>query len=407
MLVVFVLAGCSAAALVALSTSTSGDYSLHGAVAGDNAGPAISALIHGDLSTFIARQPLMGLSSILIRLPAAGLAAVTHAGPIGTYRLGALACVLPAGVLSGWMIHQAGANIPALAAAVLAATIVLASPAASEAIGVGHPEEILASVLATGAVLAATTGQPRSAAVMLGLAIGTKQWALLAAAPVLLAVPHRRLRTAALAGSVAVLLTAVAPLADPSAFAQAGAAVGAGHLANPLSVWFPLGARMSNLAAGASVITAHRLPLGLTRSAAAAIALAFAVGVLVLIGLRRRARGGAVDPLALLALLGLLRCVADPTPLQYYLLDLLVPLAVWEAVRLRRLPLTASLATGAVALTAGGMLHAAPSILNVVSLAWAVALGSYLVHCAFPALAGDPTVNAPAVARSTDVRLVQ
>jgi hypothetical protein len=382
-----------------------GDYNLHGAVAGDNAGPAINALIHGDLSTFIARQPLMGMTSILIRLPAAALAAVMHASPLGAYRWGALACLLPGGVLSGWMVHQAGPSTTARLAALLAAASVLASPAASEAVGIGHPEEILASVLATGAVLAATTRHHRSAAVLLGLAIGTKQWALLAAGPVLLALRHQRLKTATVAGSVGALLTVAAPLAGPSAFAQAGAAVGSGHFTDPFSVWWSVGARMSRTP-GAVVVSAHRLPFGLTRSAAAAIALGVAIAVLVLIDLRRRTRSRDVDALALLALLGLLRCVADPVPLQYNFVDLLIPLAVWEAVRLRRLPVTAYVAMGVVWLTAGGAIQAAPSVLSVLSLAFAVTLGSYLTCCAFPGRARGVIVDAAAIAPDRDMGLM-
>jgi len=54
-------------------------------------------------------------------------------------------------------------------------------------IAVGHPEEVLASTLGAAAVIAAGYRRPGLAGVTLGLAIGTKQWALLAAPPVLLA----------------------------------------------------------------------------------------------------------------------------------------------------------------------------------------------------------------------------
>src|SRR5438067_2043871 len=86
-----------------LAAPTSGDYAIHSPVAGDNAGPAIDALIHGHLGSFIGHQPLMGLTSIVLRAPFA--AAVTALG--GTerlaYSLGAMACLLPLMLLAAWM----------------------------------------------------------------------------------------------------------------------------------------------------------------------------------------------------------------------------------------------------------------------------------------------------------------
>ncbi len=77
---------------------------------------------------------------------------------------------------------------------------------------------------------------------------------------------------------------------------------------------------------------AHILPLGLTRSQAAATALVVAATAIWIYA--RRGRGGRlpkVDPLALLALCGLLRCVTDPTPLAYNFVAVVIPLALWEA----------------------------------------------------------------------------
>ncbi len=156
--------------------------------------PRSATSIHGHVSAFFAHQPLMGLTSILLRLPFAGLASVAHAGALTGYRLGALACVLPAGLLAGWMLQRAAPTTKALAAAILAAGVVVAGPATSQAVVLGHPEEVLASTLATGAVLAAVMRRPLLAATMLGLAIGTKQWALLAAPPVLVAAGGERVK---------------------------------------------------------------------------------------------------------------------------------------------------------------------------------------------------------------------
>src|SRR5438045_6712180 len=94
------LAGGGLVAQLALSSPTAGDYSSRAPVAGDNAGPAIDALIHGHLSSFIAHQPLMGLASIILRAPLAGLAEMLGGGSRLVYGLGALACLLPAVLLA-------------------------------------------------------------------------------------------------------------------------------------------------------------------------------------------------------------------------------------------------------------------------------------------------------------------
>ena len=114
-----------------------------------------------------------------------------------------------------------------------------------DAIHLGHPEEVLAAVLATGAVLAAIRGRRGWAAVLLGLAVGTKQWAVLAAIPVLLALDDHRFATAVRAAGLALLLTAVLPIADPRAFARADSVVGGLNFTDPFSLWWPLGSRIT------------------------------------------------------------------------------------------------------------------------------------------------------------------
>ena len=69
------------------------------------------------------------------------------------------------------------------------------NPANLHAIGDGHPEEILGAALCVAALISAS--EDRSLLVtgtLLGLAVGTKQWALLAIGPVLLAAPRGRIR---------------------------------------------------------------------------------------------------------------------------------------------------------------------------------------------------------------------
>ena len=181
-LAVVAFAGAGAAAVVLITRSSSmGDYRIAGPVAGDNPGPAITALAHLHLGALASNQPLMGLTSILLRAPLVALTSLLGGGDVLAYRLGAIACLVPAGLLAGWLVARRGATSRERLAGAFGAILVLASPAAVQAIQLGHPEEVLAIALATAAVLAAVRGRATPAAILLGLAVGTKQWALLAA----------------------------------------------------------------------------------------------------------------------------------------------------------------------------------------------------------------------------------
>jgi len=382
------LAGGAAVTQLTLSTTGMGDYASNRPVAGDNAGPAIDALIHGHISSFVSHQPLMGLTSLILRAPFAGAAALLGGGSQLAYGLGALACLLPLVLLAAWVVGRRGLTNPQRLAGAIAAGMMLVGPATAEAAHIGHPEEVLAATLATAAVLVALRGRTGWSWLLLGLAVGTKQWALLAAPCVLLALPERRVATAIKAGALALVLSATLPLADPAAFARADSAVGGIGFADPFSLWWPLGSPLSIPAHAAFAPTAHLLPFGLTRSAAAAFGLVIALGSVWLYWSRSGDRRARIDPLALLALCGLARCLTDPDPLQYNFVALLIPLAAWEAVELGRLPLATALALGAgallnrgsVALNAGGGVHLTPAVLSALSISWTVILGCYLAR---------------------------
>jgi Glycosyltransferase family 87 len=376
-----VLVACAVTTLVALSTSSTGDYQTHGVVGGDNAGPAIAALLHANIAGYFAHQPVIGLTSIVLRLPFAGLASLLGAGELEVYRLGAAACLLPLGMLAAWLVVDRRSERFGRLPGLLAAAVLLLSPAVADAVHAGHPEEVLAGVLATGAVIAATRGHSRWAAVMLGLAVGAKPWALIAAPAVLMATPGQRLRTAAIAGGLAAVLAGTAPLADPAGFFRTLHGEGATHLVNAFSLWWPLSSSV-HLASGV-VAPARLLPLGMTRSTASVVGSAVALPLLTLGWARARRRGGACDALALLALLGIVRCAVDPTHLEYYYVAALIPLAAWEVVGLGRLPLLTVLATVAVALSFGGSFQATPAALSAASIAATLILVGYLAHLTF------------------------
>jgi hypothetical protein len=383
------LLGAATAAQLSLSAASSGDYQVGRPVAGDNAGPAINALVHGHISTFVSHQPLMGLTSLLLRAPFVGAIALFGGGDLQAYRVGALACLLPLVALGSWLAGRSGINSRQRVAGMTAAAIVLIGPATAEAVQVGHPEEVLAATLATGAVLAAMRGRTGWTWLLLGLAVGTKQWTLLAGPCVLLALPDRRMATAVKAGALALALSATLPLADPSAFGAAGSAVGGIGFTDPFSLWWPAGPPFDIPAHAAFAPTAHLLPFGIPRSFAAAFGLVLAFGGLWLYRSRSGDRTRQLNPLALLAFCGLARCLTDPDPLQYNYVALLVPLAAWEALELGRLPLVTALAAGTMALLttgsaafhAGEGVHLTPAILSAISIVGGLLLACYLARC--------------------------
>jgi hypothetical protein len=389
------LVACGLLAYAVLSSPASGDYLVSAPVGADNAAPAITALSHGDLAGFLAAQPLMGLLSLLIRAPLAALTSALGGSELAVYRAGALVCLLPAGMLAARRMADAlrardsRSLLMATAGGAVVAATLLISPPVLGAVRAGHPEEVLAATLAAAALLAAYRGRPILAGILLGAGIGTKDWALIGALPVLIALPAGRRRASLLAaGAVALALSAPPALLDPGAFARAAHALGRTHLVNALSAWWPLGTRSAALPAGAPLI--RILPTPLTKGVALPLGLAVAVAVaLVLLavaahpGSRLRARGRAVDAFALLCLLAVVRCVADTGPVEYYYVALVVPLAVWESAILRRLPVVTVMALGAVWFTYGSGTALDARWLSALTLAWTGALACYLVFRAF------------------------
>jgi hypothetical protein len=349
--VVIGLGACAAVVWNLTHLYGSGDYQPAAHVIGDNAGPAVAALAHGHPGRVISVQPLMGLVSLVWRAPFVALGSALGGGDRLIYALGCAACLLPALGLIAWLVRRADSPRRTLAAAV-AAAVMVAGPATIHATHVGHPEEVLATVLATGAVISASANRRGWAAVLLGLAIGSKQWALLATPCVLVALPDHRAAVAVRAGLIAAAAIVVLPLASPAAFAHADASVGNLRTSDPFSVWWPVSPRPFG---AVHAFTARFLPLNLTRSEAAAFALVLAGAVLYAYGRRVGAgRMPPVDGLALLALLGLLRCVCDPDPLTYNFVAAVIPLVVWEAGVRRRLPVVSVAAWGLFALLPSG-----------------------------------------------------
>lgn len=352
-----------------------------------DAGPPIAALAAGDVGAYFDASPLLGSFSLLLRAP---LAALAGADTLLEYRLGAFALLLGAGLLAVALERLMARRGQPLAARLVAAGLIVVNPVTAEALSFGHPEEFLGAALAVGAVLAATRDRPLAAGLLLGLALATKQWALIAFLPALMAAPAARLRLGAVAIAVAAVLTLPSLVASPSSFATAtenaaGFSFNAGDRVTALNVWFPFAeARFIEVpdGVGTALVEKRSLPTGFVGATHIGIVL-LALPLSALWWFRRRpgAPGGASaeDALLLLALLLLLRCVLDPWDNQYYHAPFLASLAAWEGLRRRGLPVLTMLVATAMWLSFDQLApRSGEGITTALYLGWALPAVAWL-----------------------------
>jgi glycosyl transferase family 87 len=333
--------GVLATALSLLNTST-GDYP-------NDAGPTIGALLDGHVGAALAGQHLMGSLSILVRLPFAALAELAGGGELLAYQLGSIPCVAAAGVLglaiARWMERRGASPVACIATIVFT----MANPLVRDALVLGHPEEILGGALCVGAVLAALRGHSARAGLLLGLALATKQWALIAVLPVLAAAPTRRLRVIVVAGAVAAALTVPLIAGNLSGFSDTTRqAAWGGQSVNPWNVLWPLAGsedRVISIGDEERVVTVRVLPTWVAHLTHPLI-VALAVPLTAAWWFSRRRTPD--DVLALLALLFLVRCLLDPVDNAYYHVPFLLSLTAWEGLTRRGLPIVSMLCTAAI-----------------------------------------------------------
>jgi hypothetical protein len=344
-----------------------------------DAGPALHPLINGDITTALGHQPAMGWFSILLRAPVVFFA--RHGGSLLEYRVGNVPCVLAMAVLGLWLVVQMQRRHAPLAACATVLALAVLSPMNLHALYDGHPEELLGAALCVAAVLAAASGRsPLAAGLLLGLALATKQWAILAAGPALLAAPRGRVQLAAVAIAVAGALTFVPVLAGPHhLLSPASTAARATIVAQPDTLWWPLGHIHRIVVAPGWVVEKSVIPVWLANISHPLIV---ALGVVLPVALLARTRRGAVrldTALALLALLFLLRCALDPMTVGYYHVPLLASLLALEALQRRGAPLLTLLSNVVLwVLVAHVRWGLEPGKVSAIYLAWAIPLAAYL-----------------------------
>jgi hypothetical protein len=334
--------------------------------------PAFAALVRGQLTEFLRLTPAYG-GSLVLRAPFALLPGLWGGGELAVYRMVALPCLLAAAALGVWLVAgMRRLGRPPLARGV-ALALCVANPLTLNALEVGHPEELLGGALCVAAVLLAARGRALWAGLLLGAAIANKEWALLALAPVLLALPARRVPCLLTAAGVAGALLAPPALVHAGAFVALtrATATPSSAIFQPWQIWWFLGHHGAVVrgtfgrvkpgyrtgpawtgAVSHPLIVATMVPLGWLlwwrqrrRRAAERVGGAAAQRAGRADLRREGAVAGEREALLLLALLLLARCMLDTWDTAYYMLPFLLALSAWECRGARGLPALALAST--------------------------------------------------------------
>jgi hypothetical protein len=325
----------------------------------DEAKPAFEALAHGHVSSFLRLAPAYG-GSLVERAPFALMPGLWGGGQLAVYRMVALPCLVAAAVFAVWLVaHMRTLGHSKLSRGV-ALGLCVANPLTLKAFELGHPEELLGACLCVTAVVLAGRDRPLWAAVLLGLAIANKEWALLAIGPVLVALPSKhRLLCLAGAGATAAAVLAPLMLAGSGGFATSATAAASTSTAifQPMQVFWFLG-HHSPLAGHLLGVVKREFRLAPTWIGRIShpLVIAVALPLTALLWRAERRHGADTSPngaaaglraawptnaLLLLALLLLLRCMLDTWDNVYYPLPFVLALLAWESVAVRRPPVLA------------------------------------------------------------------
>lgn len=365
------------AAWLAISAGPPADWKI-------DAQPAVEALAGGRVGDYLHAEALMGPFATLVQAP---FVAVSGASGAAAYPWAVFPCLLIAGLVGLYLARIAARRGAGWLPQALIAVLFLLNPLTFEAIENGHPEEILTAALVVAAVAAAVEHRSRRTAVLLGLAIASKQWAVIAILPALLALPTGRFRAAGGTAIVAAALFLPAIVASPSTFfgVQTQAA-GTGQVVTPWSAWYPAASTATEVyfvddeRLVAEVENAPQLADPLSHPLI--VLLAFAVPLAV--ASRRGLPLGGSEAFALLALVALLRCVLDPVDNLYYHAPLLLALIGWDAFSARGLPLRSLLGVGVTLLFWHAWHHLSdPGAFNAAYLTVTLALGLALLSSLF------------------------
>ena len=378
----FALLGALSLAWLGLIGFVWTDYELEAA-------PALDALTHGYVSLFLQLCPAYG-GSLIMRAPFALAAHGLGGGDVAVFRAVGLPCLLAGAVLGVSLAASLIARSAGRGTIAIVVGLCAANPITLRALDVGHPEELLGAALSAGAVLVALRGRPTWAGLLLGLAVANKAWALLAVGPVLLALPARRWWALGIAWGVAVAFMLPLLLAGPPSGQPGVHAASSGVIFQPWQVWWFFGSPGDAIRGADGLIKAgYRSPPGWVTPISHPLIVLVAVP-LSLLAWRRRS-----DPLLLLALLFVLRCLLDPWNTSYYALPAILALVTWEAMRTERPPVLALLLTMATWATWEWLVpRASADVEALVYLGWSLPFAALLAWRLYaPALPAIPALS--------------
>ena len=345
----------------------------------DEAWPAYVAFERDGMSGLLGATPAYSGFITIVGAPATLIVDAIWGGVnpaaesiAAVFRLTALPGIVLLAVLGAVLGSEARRRGASPAVVVLVVALSAGSPIAYQALLYGHPEDLIAAAGSVLAVLAARDGRTALAGVLLAAAIATKQWAVLAVLPAMLAAPRGALKIGLIAGAGAAAV--LVPLMFNAPEGNHAPLLTSGSLFHPHAVWWPLGipAPADFTAAGHGELTAPAWLPPIPHPLIVLLALPLAALWW------RRADRDKDDALALLALLFLERCALDPWNLVYYHLPLVLALVAWEVRSGRRVPVLALATTLAVWLsfvTYDARTGYGPFL---VYFAWALPLALYL-----------------------------
>jgi hypothetical protein len=393
--------GCAAMAWLGLYGFAWNDYETE-------ARPAFTALTHGHVLEFMQLVPAYG-GSLIERAPFALIPGLWGDGALAVYRAVAVPCLLATAMLGVWLVARMRGEGRSRLARAVALGVCVANPITLRALELGHPEELMGASMCVAAVLLAarsSRGRDHSllAGVLLGLAIANKEWALLAAGPVVLASPPgRRRRCVASAGvSAAVMLVPLVLVSsgDFLASTRAAAAPSASAIFQPWQLWWFFG-HHGALVHGlfGAVKPGYRVAPAWTGTVSHPLVLAAGLGIAASLWPRSARRAlRERDALLALALVLLLRGLLDTWDTSYYMLPFVLALLAWEVGGESRRPPVLALTCTTLAWISFQWLpeHASADAQSAAFLAWAVPLTVWLGMRLFFAGARAPAEVPPA-----------
>jgi hypothetical protein len=358
-------------------------------------------LIHGELGAFLRTAPIEG-PSLLLRAPFALASWLWGGSDLAAYRMLAVPGLLAGVVLGLVLLGLRERRLPGAGWGLAFVCLAAGNPVTLRALDIGHPEELLGAALCVGAVLAAMAQRPALAALLLGLALANKAWAIAAIGPVLVALESRR--AAVLAGAGAIAAAFVAPFLLSGGREAVMSAGTTDTVFQPWQLWWPLGEHGHEIRGmfGALKVDYRAAPGWIAPITHPLIA-ATVVPASLAWWRRRPGDGRTPDVLLLLALLFLARCVLDPANNVYYHLPFLMALLAWEALARRRPPLLSLVAVCAIWATFQTLPpRISPDAQCAVYLAWALPALAALAWATFrlpSPLARGAALGEPAFAR--------